>query len=121
MRALHRNNNFVCPDCFLQLVACSGQKGSTSSGCRWPSCPRWFTTLNAFSRSPLFSFAVNTSPTFTLKRHLVFSKASTQTFALTGKLVILVHVQRAIFLAKNGRLILSSPWGSVYRFLYSIF
>ena len=52
------------------LTACSGQRGSTSWDCRWPSCPRWFTTFNAFPRSPLFLFAVNTSPTFTSKRQL---------------------------------------------------
>ena len=43
-------------------------RGSTSSDCRWASCPRWVKTLNMFPPSPLFLLAVNTSLTFTSKR-----------------------------------------------------
>ena len=79
--------------------------------CRWPKCPRWLTTLNAFPRSPLFLLAVKTSPTFTSKRksdsigrytlYSLTSRTSSRTSCVDimirkdndGQVVIRVHVQ----------------------------
>ena len=41
-------------------------RGSTSSDCRWLSCPGWLTTLYAFPHSPLFLLAVKGQRWYTL-------------------------------------------------------
>ena len=52
---------------YTLISAFKGQRGETSSACRWPNCPRWFVTLNAFPRSPRFFLATNSSPTSMVK------------------------------------------------------